>query len=256
MSESSDTIQLNRKSIAVSVLWVAQLEISPQSRRFDAESHAIRRLFLEKWDRIHLANPGPAAVYLDILLSCITVSHDQVAERPGSAHVARAASMCLLHTLSGVSPKSEVATGIRQRYLRVLPRTASFEALLYCHTMNAIHNLLIGNHVHRPSKWADYKPCAREHVFFAATLVRVAHTRPHGKVPRWALRFAIDSLSRDPPPPSSVVLDCLTIIATDLDCDVSSARTVDLDERCVQGPHCVYLSDPQPVRSSRRFRTS
>ena len=195
-------------------------------------------------------------MYLEVLLSCITVSRDQVAERPGSEEVAGAASIFLLRALSGMSPKSEAATGIRQRYLEVLPRTANFGALPYCHTMNSIHALLVGDQVRRPFEWADYKPCAREYVFFAATLVRVAHTRPYGKVPRWALRFAVDSLSRDPSPPSSVVLDCLAIVATDLDCDVSSVRATDLDERCVQVPPYVYLSDPQPVCSSRRFRTS
>jgi hypothetical protein len=50
------------------------------------------------------------------------------------------------------------------------------------------------------------------------------------KTPRWILRFALDSLSLDPPP-TSVVADCLEIIAIDLGCDVSNITT--LDERYI-----------------------
>ena len=52
----------------------------------------------------------------------------------------------------------------------------------------------------------------------------------HRKVPRWFLRFALHSLSLDPPPPASVVADCLSIIATDLDCDVSDPGFTTSDE--------------------------
>ena len=51
------------------------------------------------------------------------------------------------------------------------------------------------------------------------------------KVPRWILRFALHSLSLDPPPPVPVVADCLTIVAIDLDCQVSDITV--LEERCV-----------------------
>ena len=45
------------------------------------------------------------------------------------------------------------------------------------------------------------------------------------KVPRWTLRFALDSLSMDPPPPPSVVANCLKIIAIDLDCNAPDTET-------------------------------
>ena len=225
-----DAIQLNRKPIAVFSLWATQLEISHQPRKFGKRAHAIRRL--ELWDRIHLANPGPTAVYLDALLNCFDASGDLVTERPGSERVTRTASASLLHALSGMGPTSEVTTEIRQRYLTVIPPTANFENLSCSHAMNAIHALLIGSRERRFFEWVDYKPCSQERVFFAAALVKVAYARPlHGKVPRWIHRFVIHSLSQDPPPPTSVVLDCLLIVASDLDCDISNIGTASPDER-------------------------
>ena len=40
------------------------------------------------------------------------------------------------------------------------------------------------------------------------------------KVPRWLLSFALRFLSQDPPPPTPVIVSCLSIIAIDLGCCV------------------------------------
>ena len=55
----------------------------------------------------------------------------------------------------------------------------------------------------------------------------------HRKVSRWILHFALHSLSLDPLPPASVVADCLSIIAIDLDCEVTDTGFMTSDERCV-----------------------
>ena len=55
----------------------------------------------------------------------------------------------------------------------------------------------------------------------------------HRKVLRWILRFALESLSLNPLPPTSVIADCLSIIAIDLGCNVSDTGLMTLDERCV-----------------------
>lgn len=258
MGTSSGTLKLNCKSVAMLGLWTTQLETSPQPQWFAMQSHSIRRLFLRLRAPIYLANPGLTAIYLDVLLGCIVVSRDHVTEHPGSGQVARAASMCLMHVLSSVHPTSTATQWIRQRYLNAVPRNADFEGLLCHHMMNAINALLIGGRERRFFAWTDYKPRAQERVFFAVTLVHVAYTRrlSDGKVPRWVLRFAIDSLSRHPPPPTSVVLDCLSIVAIDLDCDVSSGRTTTADERYVQYLTETDFSDLEPVHGLRRFRTS
>ena len=234
MSGSTGAIQLNHKSVAIFVLWVTQLEISPCPWQFYKQSYAIQHLFLGPWDQTYITNPGPAAIYLDVLLSCINISHDQVTECSGPGQVVKAASICLLHALSGIGPMSVVAEGIRQQYLKAIPPTATFKSLLCHHTMNAIHAVLIGSQNHQSFEWVDYKPCGQEHIFFAVALVQIAHTRKlYGKVPRWILHFAIDSLSQDPPPPTPVILNCLLIVAIDLDCNVSSAETKTLDKRYV-----------------------
>ena len=228
------SIQLNRHSIAISALWATQLEISSQPQQLENQSYTIRSLFLEHWSKIHLAEPGPAGIYWAVLLSCINTDRDQVTECPGSGQVARVASMCLLRTLANLFPGVASDFWIRQRYVDAIPHAANFEGLSCFYTMSAIHAIVISRNMRRSFEWADYKPCAREHMLFAATLVQAAYTRARGKVPRWILRFAIDSLSRDPPPPTSVILDCLAIIAADLRCNVSSARTTALDKRYVQ----------------------
>jgi len=229
MNEDSVAIQLNLKPIATLFLWVTRLETAGESRCL----HDTRHQFLELWDRIHLADPALAVIYLDVLLSCTDVNGSQVAARPGSERAAGVASMYLLCALSGVGPKSTVVEDIRRRYIGVIPLEADFEGP-FCHAMVAIHALSFSSWERRPFEWMDYIPFAREDVSFADTLVRVAHNRrQYGKVPRWVLRFALRSISQDPQPPTSVVADCLTIIAIDLDCDVSSVKSVAPDERCV-----------------------
>ena len=153
----------------------------------------------------------------------------------------------------GVGPTSVVAGGIRQHYFRVIPHTANFEVLACCHTMKVIYTLL-GRCKFLPLEWVDYKPCAQEHVFFTASLVQIAHTRrPRGKVPSWVLRFVIASLSQDPPPPTSVILYCLSIVTIDLNCHVSTARSTTLDKRYAQYLADIVLSDPELVCDWRRF---
>lgn len=202
MSKDTGAIQLNHKSVAIFVLWITQVEISPQPWQFYKQSYAIQHLFLEPWDQTYITNPGPAAIYLDVLLSCVDVSCDQATEHSGPGQVAKAASICLLHALSNIGPMSVVAERVRRHYLKIIPPATTFKDHLCFQTMNVIHTLLVGGKDHQSFGWINYKPCAQEHIFFAVALVQVAYTRKvYGKVPRWVLRFAIDSLSQDPPPP-------------------------------------------------------
>lgn len=54
------------------------------------------------------------------------------------------------------------------------------------------------------------------------------------KIPRWIVSSAVESLSQNPPLPTSVVVDCPSIVAIDLGCDTPTARIPILDERCVR----------------------
>jgi len=253
IGENSDAIRLNRKPIATFFLWATRIEILNESQRFDWQSDTTRHRFFEVWDRIHLTNPAPAAIYLDAL-SYIDVDHGRVTECPGSEQGARAASLCLLHALSGVDPTSTALEDIRKHYATVIPPIANFEGLLCYHAINAIHATLVNNRLRRPPEWKVYYPRAQEHVFFANALAQVAHKRKqHGKVPRWVLRFVIHSLSHDPEPPISVITDCLTIIAVDLGCDVSHPGISGLRGRYVD-PRQLWISlTVKIVHSKRRF---
>ena len=64
------------------------------------------------------------------------------------------------------------------------------------------------------------------------------HRREGGKpeILRVLVRFALRFLSQDPLPPTSVVVDCLTIVATDLGCNVSDTNAVTQDEKWVYTP--------------------
>jgi len=233
ISEYAASIQLKRKPIATLFLWVTRLETADESWR---SLRDIRRQLLGLWDRIHPADPALAAIYLDVLLSCIDVNGDRVSACPVLERAVGAASTCLLHMLSSVDPRSSVVGDTRKRYIEVIPRKANFEFEgPLCHTMIAIHALLIHSRERQSFEEMGYKPCPQEHALFVTTLVQVAfNRRKHGKVPRWVLRFSLHSLLRSPEPPASVIADCLMIIAIDLGCNVSESDIRNLDKRYVR----------------------
>jgi len=84
-------------------------------------------------------------------------------------------------------------------------------------------------------QWKDYEPSNDEHTIVACALAKFARfehrRRGHRKVPRWLLRFAFHSLSQHPLPPTSVIANCLSIVALDLGCSFSNATTP--YKRCV-----------------------
>jgi len=226
IGENFGAIQLNQEPIATFFLWVTRIEILNESQRFGWQSDITRHRFLELWDRIHLANPASAATYLDALLSYLDVDHGRVTECPGSEQGAKAASLCLLRALAGIDSGSAAFRDIRERYDAVIPLHADFEGLLCYHAINAIHVTLAGGQEKRTISWMDYKPHTQEYIFFANTLARVAH-----KAPRWALRFAAHSLSQNPLFPPSVIIDCLIVIAINLECDIPEGYVRNLHKR-------------------------
>jgi len=226
IGENFDAIQPNRKPIATFFLWATRIEVLNESQRPGWQSDITRHRFLELWDRIHLTNPAPAPVYLDVLLSYLDVDHGRVTECPGSEQGIRAASLCLLRALAGANLGSAAFVDIRERYNAVIPPHADFEGLLCYHAISAIHATLVDAQETQTISWMDYKPHTQEYIFFANTLARVAH-----KVPRWALRFAAHSLSQDPLSPPSAIIDCLTVIAINLGCDIPEGDVRNLHKR-------------------------
>ncbi|KAF9644474.1 hypothetical protein BDM02DRAFT_3190579 [Thelephora ganbajun] len=100
--------------------------------------------------------------------------------------------------------------------------------------MNAIHHLVTRPVVSRFPDWRDYNPSADELRPFSCALAQAAKFEYHRRgvqlgVPGWLVRFALCFLSRDRLPPTSVVLDCLTIIAISLGCNVSDTNAMASD---------------------------
>lgn len=185
----------------------------------------------------------------DALTSCLHISDQEVAVKQGKEQFAKVFAECFLQSLYHLhvmGPPSIDLLGIRQRYNKVFTHNLDFMHLSFHHTMSAIHGLVNESGEPHHIQWNDYIPSRREHASLTKLIVNVAQARyqkvhlqisarsgslwiQHQKVPRWMLCFALYSLSLDPPPPASVIADCLTIVAIDLDCDV--LNTKGLEER-------------------------
>ena len=176
----------------------------------------------------------------NVLVGCVGAINGQVVTTQRSKKLETMSAAGLLYTLSHFSagsPMPTVVANVRQRYRRAFPPDADYKGYPLYHTLGAIRSALYPDEDHGWLDWGDHKPTAHEHVVVARALSRLAQSeykrRESQKTPRWVLRFAFHSLSQDPPPPTSVVFNCLSVIATDLDCDVSSSGTTRLDERYV-----------------------
>ena len=188
----------------------------------------------------------------DILIGSIKVTYGKVTIIQGSEQLATVSALCCLQTLSRLTAVDPRVEDIRHRYIRVVSPEADFSGLPFSHTLGTIHSVFYQSLRSRavlPTRmdkitlitwrtpgvqrvqWKDYKPSSNEHVIVARALAKLARfeyqRRGHEKVPRWLLRFAFHSLSQDPLPPTSAVVDCLLIIAIDLGCHVSNATISD-----------------------------
>ena len=177
----------------------------------------------------------------NILVDSTRVVNSHVVTHHRLEQLTTVSAMCLLHTFSHLSvmgPMPTVLTEVRLRYQSVFPPGAIYKDHPLYYTLGAIYNAFYPDGDHRWLDWGNRRPTPHEHVVVARAVARLAQSqyqrREPQKVPRWVLRFAFHSLAQDPLPPTSVVVDCLSIIAVDLDCDVSEARTPGLDKRCVQ----------------------
>jgi len=197
-----------------------------------------------------LANVKPSLVSacFDVLTSCVAVVGDKVVVTQGSEELAEASALCCLRALPHLAimdPRLSVLNRARKRYTRTFPRETNFAGLRSDHNLDAIHNIFYSSET--KIQWKDYKLPDNDQVILAHTLAERANNhasnatqnawgvflqaRQRVKVPRWILRFALHHLSKNPLPPTSIVIDCLSIIAIDLGCTVLNITTP--DERCV-----------------------
>lgn len=189
-------------------------------------------------------DPTIVADCFSAFVGCINISDRRVAIVQGSEELAALSALCFFNTLSHLMvlcPTSGVLEDIRRRYGKVFPYGAQFQGHQFCHTLGAIHYLFTSPLARGSFQWtADhitYKPSAYEHTIIAHNLVKVAllgyERTQRVKVPRWILRFVAHSLSLDPLPPMSVVANCLSIVAIELGCEISSTGALASDDRWV-----------------------
>ena len=138
-----------------------------------------------------------------------------------------------LSQLLGADPTSHVIEDLRLRYAQVIPTRTNFRGY---HIMSATHYWFTQSWQRWPSQWSDYKPTAHEYTMVSRNLVNLARFEYqkrtlYPKVPCWVLRFALHSLSLDPQPPTSVVADCLSIVAIGLGHDVPHPGAITSNER-------------------------
>ena len=196
-----------------------------------------------------LANSDPALVSacFDILAGCVSVVGDKAVILQGSEEVAAVSVLCCVRTLAHITatdPASSVLKDVRRRYTKTFPIETNFKGLPSSYCFRMIHNVfhpsykqagyqvLSNQFLHRPKiQWKGCKLPFTEHL----ALVQLAQFRYQRKqpqkMPRWILRYARHLLSQDPLPPTSVIADCLSIVAMDVGCTVSNATT--LGERYV-----------------------
>ena len=187
-----------------------------------------------------LANFHPTLVVdcFNIFLRCINISNGKVVIVQGSEELAPVSAngfFRTLHHLATLDPASSFLADLRQRYNDVFPSDIDFADLPFQSTMAKIHTLA-GRFGHpRDIQWYHHSMSIQEHIPFVRRMAETAQEKygqtSDGKVPSQILRSVLYFLSLGSISPTSVVADCLAIIATDLGCNVSDVAN--LDERCV-----------------------
>ena len=191
--------------------------------------------------------------WFNILVDCVKVTNGNAMIVQGLEELAATSSLFCLRTISHlmvIDPMPKIPEDVYRRYTRTIPFETTFNNLLLPHTLGVIHSVFYPIRAEdtilplpqRPIRWRvqwnSYEPSSDEYVEVACALTKFAwfEYRRSGrpKVPRWLLRFALHSLSRDPLPPASVIADSLSIIAIELGCDIQNIATVKpSDQRCV-----------------------
>ena len=192
--------------------------------------------------------PALISACFGILAGYMSIVGGKAVITQGSDELAAAAALCCLRTLSHLTtmdPTSSVFKEVHRRYTKAIPFETNFEDFPSPHHFSILHRIFYPSgkwvewrYLRQPRiQWKDYRMSSNEH----AALVQLARSEyrrnQRRKVPRWTLRFALHYLSQDPLPPTTVVVDCLLIIAIELGCAV--ADTTALEKRCV---HTLQIS--------------
>jgi hypothetical protein len=196
--------------------------------------------FNHLWSMPQLGEFDPLLVVdcFNAFTSCISVNNKKLVIMGGMEPLATMAARGLSRTLCHLilmDPTSSVLTDLRRRYRKAFPPKIDSSSVPFNSTMGLIHGFVSRPWNSKNIKWGGCRLPSQDDIPFAQSMMKAAQVgyqrKQDRKVPRWILRFVLDSLSRDPPSPASVVSSCLLIIAIDLGCDVSN--TITFDERYV-----------------------
>ena len=214
--------------------------------------------------------PALVSSCFDILLGCVVVDGDNAVVTRESEELAAVSTQCCFRILSHVAatdPKLNTIKRVRRRYTRAFPLETNFDGLSPDHNLGPIHNIF---HSSQPKiQWKDYKLLDNDEITLARTVAEIANKhasdatqgkwdvflrgRRRVKVPRWILRFALHRLSQDPLPPTSIVINCLSIIAADLGCRIDLDTRIP-DERYFHLSRKIHPSDRELAYDWRKFR--
>ena len=207
-------------------------------------------------------DPSLVTNCFDIFTSCINVVNSEVVTIQGLEELAILSGRSLfrtLHRLSVVDQTSSVLTDVRKRYSTAFHfRQIGPSSTPFRYTMLGVHALFTKDWIPCYREWG--RPPEEEQSLFAQYMAEAAQVRYQSmpgnkKIPRWILRFALFSLSLDPPSPTSVVTHCLTMVATDLDCDISTISNLNTRYAQFQFDACP-LSEQESANEWGRSQSS
>ena len=187
-----------------------------------------------------------------IFVGCINITNSRVVIREGLEPLATEAAngfLSTLHHLASIDPTSGALVDLQRRYNEIFSSEIDFTGLSFHSTMSKIHALASRFGSPRDIQWPNRRLSVKEYIPFARRMAEAAQEKyrltpdtQDKKVPRRILRSALYFLTLGPLAPASVIADCLTVVAIDLECDVSNVEMS--DERYVLTNRMVtHISD-------------
>ena len=173
----------------------------------------------------HMTNSTVVVDCLTVFNSCFATATNTIAlVTLGSERLAGISAMCLIRAFSSLlstEPASAVIVDVFHRYKRGFPYGIGSQGLTSSIITCAVQHLLSGLPGEDKVDWRRYHPPSDELIPLSRALLQVALYKDYRFGTLWLIRFAFRFLSQDPLPPSAVVIDCLTIVANEMRCNIS-----------------------------------
>ena len=184
----------------------------------------------------------------DAFNSCVGGNKNTTSAKIWFEQLAGKSAVCLLRAYASVvttEPTSAVIDDVRIRYKSVFPNCIS----LYPYkspVVHAVHGVLNWGSMVIGFEWECYNPPVDELISVSRAIAQVVQFNCRtgaSSFPDWLVQFAFRFLSRKQPPPTSVVVSCLMLIATNLECNIPDAESLVLGvESVVSDAESMVLS--------------